>query len=320
VPFKKPKKGAAKGTGPGAKKGEKRPPKTKAAKAKQTAALKKGGGHSTKAKKPTDKRKGVQRKARRKTKRLSAAQRSALDSQMVAEQIRGIPLSEIAAAHRLKPAEVKKRITERRENLPRLLDQDAAVLIENFVVELQTSIGDLEAIATAALDGNNLNVAVGAKGRANVAREQLKELLQSVGALPHDLGTLTWVIDIRAVVTEINTAVVAFVEGVAAMPLPDANRQEVIEAAEKVTGRLDEIAQSPQDVQSLPDDGDDNEGGMEMGAGEHEHAEHPEGESLKEGDRISEEEIAKGGHNLDERVQEHQSPDTGGESKDDGGE
>jgi hypothetical protein len=304
------------------KKGQKRPPKTKAAKERQAAGLtKKGvGGNSTKAKAKAGadkrKRKGPARgKARKVTKRLGAAQRSALDSQMVAEQIRGIPLAEIAVTHKLKPAEVSKRIKARRENLPRLLDQDAAEIIENFVVELQVSIGDLEAIASAALEGNNLPSAVGAKDRANKAREQLKELLQSVGALPHDLGTLTWVIDIRAVVTEINAAIVGFVGAVGEMPLPDVNRQEVIDAAEKVTGRLDEIAQSPQDVQPLPEEEGDNEGGMEMEKGEHEHS---EGEGLKEGDRISEEEIAKGGHNLDERVREDQKPATGGEQKDDG--
>lgn len=295
------------------KKGQKRPAKTKAAKAKQTAALKKGGGGSTKSAKATDKRKGHQRKSRTRTKRLSAATRSALDTQMVAEQIRGIPLAEIARTHKLKPAKAAERIKDRRANMPRLLDLDAAEIIENFVVELQLSIGDLEAIAAAALGGNNLNAAVGAKDRANKAREQLKELLQSVGALPHDLGTLTWVIDIRAVVTEINAAIVAFVGSVDTMPLPDANRQEVIEAAEKVTARLDQIGQSPQDVQSLPEE-DDDEGGMEMERGEHE-----EGQPLKEGDRISEEEIAKGGHNLDERVREGQKPDEG-DSKDDGGE
>lgn len=321
TPKKKPAKPKAaakpkrKGPQPnGRKPGEKRPAKSKEAKERQTAALKRGGGGSTKAKKPSQdkrKRKGPARgKTKRPSKRLSAAQRSALDSQMVAEQIRGIPLTEIGITHKLKPTEVSKRIKARRENLPRLLDQDAAEIIENFVVELQVSIGDLEAIAAAALDGSNLNAAVGAKDRANKAREQLKELLQSVGALPHDLGTLTWVIDIRAVVTEINSVVVSFVRDIAAMPLPDANRLEVVEAAEKVTARLDQIGQSPQDVQSLPA-GDDDEGGMEMEKGEH------EGEPLKEGDRISEEEIAKGGHNLDERVRETEKP-AEGDSKDDG--
>lgn len=316
-----PKKKPAKAKKPhSSKPGQKRPPKTKAAKERQAAGLtKKGvGGKSTKAKKPGDKRKrkGPARgKAKRKSKRLSAAQRSQLDSLMVAEQIRGIPIAEIATTHKLKPAEVQKRIAARRENLPRLLDLDAAKIIENFVVELQVSIGDLEAIAAAALDGNNLNAAVGAKDRANKAREQLKELLQSVGALPHDLGTLTWVIDIRAVVTEINTAIVAFVGSVAQMPLPDANRQEIIDAAEKVTAELDRIGESPQDVNPLPEDGDDDKGGLEMDGGEHE----PEGGELKEGDRISEEEIAKGGHNLDERVREDQTP-AEAEKKDDGGE
>lgn len=301
--------GQKKGKQPnGRKPGEKRPAKTKAAKARQTAALKKGGPKATR----TDdkrKRKGPARgKAKRRTKQLSAAQRGARDTQMLAEQIRGIPLGEIARTHKLKTKQVSDRIKARREGLPRLLDKDAAEIIENFVEELQVSIGDFEQIAVAALDGANLAVAVGAKARANAAREQLKELLQSVGALPHDLGTLTWVIDIRAVVLEINAAVEAFVAEVGQLPIPDDNRTMVLDAAGKVVARLDQAAASPQDVRAPSN---------EEGAGMDDQRDRP----LKEGERIEEHEVTDKDR-LDERPADAGPPpprDDDRDKKDDGG-
>lgn len=229
----------------------KKKPAKAAASAKKKAAAKPAKKPASKAGTKADKRKrkGPARgKAKKPGKRLTAAQKSLRDTRMLTLQIQGLSLEEIGAEVGLSVGRVKERILAKKKELPRLLDMDAAAIIENFVVELQVSISDFEKIASAAVEGANLPVAVGAKGRANDARTQLRELLQSVGALPHDLGTLTWVIDIRAVVTEINTTVENFAAAVGAMDLPKDKRDAVLDAAGNVVAVLDEIAESPQTV------------------------------------------------------------------------
>lgn len=231
---------------------------------------------TTKAKKPYDpkaprakakpgdkrKRKGAARgKARKPSKALTAAQRSVRDTLMLTRRIQGWDWPEIMAEAGIKRKQTAEELVKaKRESMPKLLDRDEVEIIENLILELQVSIGDFEKIANAALDGNNLNVAVGAKARADDSREKLRELLQSVGALPHDLGTMTHIIDIRAIVVEINSVVEGFVDVVRALPLPDDQRGLVIEAAEKVAGRLDDIASSPQSVRSTNEEGDEDMG------------------------------------------------------------
>jgi enamine deaminase RidA (YjgF/YER057c/UK114 family) len=151
---------------------------------------------------------------------------------------------------------VKFALKAKREAQDNLLDKDVVEIVEGMVEELRTSIGDFEKMTMAAMEANNLPVAVGAKKGANEAREKLRELLQSVGALPHDLGTLTHVIDLRAVVVEINTAVEEFmtwmkswVEAVEQeVELPAEKKVEVLDAAGRVVQRLDQIAGAPQNV------------------------------------------------------------------------
>ena len=174
---------------------------------------------------------------------------------MLTRKIQGWTWEDLSAEHGLSVTAVKEAVKKKKESLPRLLDKKETEIIEQMVEELQVSIGDFEQIASAAMEQANLPVAVGAKGRADTARGQLLELLQSVGKLPNDLGTLTWIIDIRAVVLEINGAVEEFVKAVEkeVADLPDATRTPILEAAGTVTKKLDEIADSPQTVTPTTD-------------------------------------------------------------------
>jgi hypothetical protein len=276
-----PKKPGKPGKKPGAPKASaKKPAKKSAAKSAQKSVHKSAHKPAQKGKaagkkpydpkaprakaKPGDKRKrkGAARgKARKPSKALTAAQRSVRDTLMLTRRIQGWDWPEIMAEAGIKRKQTAEELVKaKRESMPKLLDRDEVEIIENLILELQVSIGDFEKIANAALAGNNLNVAVGAKARADDSREKLRELLQSVGALPHDLGTMTHIIDIRAIVVEINSVVEGFVDVVRALPLPDDQRGLVIEAAEKVAGRLDDIASSPQSVRSTTDEGDEEMG------------------------------------------------------------
>jgi ribosome-binding protein aMBF1 (putative translation factor) len=252
-------KAAARGRVPGKSKTPKKPAQKSARKPDRKAGKSTTAG---KGKPDKRKRKGPARgKARKPGKRLSAAQKSVRDTLMLTRKIQGWTWEELAAEHKLSVTAVREAVEKKRKSLPKLLDKEAAEIIEDFVLELQVSIGDFEKIASAAMEGANLPVAVGAKARADAARDQLRELLQSVGTLPHDLGTLTWVIDIRAVVVEINGAVEGFAESMRALGLPKDKQQQMDEGVARVVGRLDEIATSPQTVtSSTTENGGDPDG------------------------------------------------------------
>lgn len=307
APKKKPTKRAAAPKKAAAKPSAKKPAKKPAQKSAHKSAHKSDDGTPkrrpgqqisktrTKAK-PGDKRKrkGPARgKSRKKGKRLSAAQINLRATVMLTRHIQGWSYEEIAADAGVKVEAARKIVQRRRESFPKLLDRDAVEIIENLALELQLSIADFEAIASAAIEGNNLSVAVAGKARADDAREKLRELLQSVGALPLDLGTMTHIIDIRAVVVEINTSIERFVDAIAAIPMPDDARAAVRAEAKRVSGRLDEIAAAPQNVTPTTNQGDEMDD--------------KKPDDLKEGDRIEEKDIGKGDR-LDERVKEAGSP------------
>lgn len=221
---------------------KKRAARSKAAKkpakkpAKKAAAKAKAKGKETKATAPSGPR-------------LSAAQQSIRDTLMLTRLGQGWTVSEAAAEAGISERQAKTAIKKKREALEQgesLLERDVVEIIEGLVEELRMSVGDFEKIASAAMEQNNLPVAVGAKKGADDTRDKLRELLQSVGALPHDLGTVTHLIDLRAVVVEINIAVEGFVSDVLKLDLPKAKKEQIDSAHGRLTKRLDAIATSPQ--------------------------------------------------------------------------
>lgn len=180
--------------------------------------------------------------------KMSAAEQSVRDTLMLSRKIQGFSYPEIAAEFGLNKITVEKAIKNKREATELLLDRDVVDIVEGMIEELQATAVDFEKIALSALKTRNLNSAIGAKRGAMEARRDLRELLQSVGALPHDLGTVHHIVDIRAVVIQINENVEKFVAAVEEVDLPKETRSKVLGAAKRVSGTLDEIAEAPHAV------------------------------------------------------------------------
>lgn len=193
------------------------------------------------------------------TKRMSAAQQSVRDSLMLTRKLQGFSFTEIAAEFGVTKRTVELSIRHKREASEMLLDKDVVEIVEGMIEELQAAAVDFEKIALAAMQEQVLTAAIGAKKGAIDARHELRELLQSVGALPHDLGTVHHIVDIRAVVVQINENVEKFVAVVEEVDLPKEARGKVLSAAKHVSGTLDQIAEAPHAV------GASNGGGSDEG-------------------------------------------------------
>jgi hypothetical protein len=181
------------------------------------------------------------RKARKKGPKMTAAQQSVRDTHMLARHFQGWSAEEIGEEFDLSPDAVKKALIKKKAAQEKLLNLDPTVIIERLVQEHQVAIADLEKIAAAAMEVSNLTAAVGAKRSAMDGREKLRELLQSIGALPNDLGTLTHVIDLKAVAEELVAVVDQFSIGVRALKLSKKDEGSVLEVAGEVTAKLKEI-------------------------------------------------------------------------------
>lgn len=224
--------------------GRKRAP-TKRSPAKKAPASK----GKTKAKAP--KRKAAKKKAvgkapRARGPRLTAAQQSIRDTLIVARKHQAWPWEAIAKEAGISVSATKKAYYNRLKASENLLEEDPIKIIRMLVEGLQLSIGDLEQLAVAGLEERNLAVAVGAKKGANDAREKLQDLLQSVGVLPHELGTLRWHVEFRSVVVQLVDTVDGFVQTIEGLKLPKAKREEIVTAAKTVRGELESMGATPQ--------------------------------------------------------------------------
>jgi hypothetical protein len=204
-----------------------------------------------KRKPPASMRGRTQPKRESKTSRLSAARQSMRDTLMLTRvESQGWTIREAAAEAGLTEKAAKNALKKKREAIgDSLLDEDMVSIVESLIRQWQASIGDYEKLAVAAMDNNHPAVAVGAKKGADGAREKLTELLQAVGGLPHDLGTVTHTIEIRAVVMKINTLVEGFVGEIMNLDLAEKDRKPIVLAAGELTQGLDAISSSPQTVQ-----------------------------------------------------------------------
>lgn len=235
--------------------GKRKPPAKKAAK-------KRGPAKRPPVKKPATKKarkKAPKKKAKAaKGPRLTAAQQHLRDTLMVVRvDGQGWSIEEAATEAGIKVEAAKLAIKKKREAQVQLLDKDPVEIIEGLVVQWQMAIGDFEQIAAAAAEANNLPVAVGAKKGAGEAREKLTELLQSFGTLPHDLGTITYTVEIRAVAMKINGAIEDFVSAVKEMKLPKKFREPIELAAGQTIAQIDSIATKPQSVTPEEEENED---------------------------------------------------------------
>jgi len=178
------------------------------------------------------------------SKRLSAAQMVARDSLIVQRVAQGWSWPAIAGEANLSISAAQRAHAARVREAPFRLGADPVKVVENIFTAYQLSIGDFEAIASAALEKNQLAVAVGAKKGANDAREKVVLLLQATGRLPQDLTALRHLIDIRAIAVRMLDAVDSLQregELIAQIEDPAARRRAIDEATAKIRTTFAEV-------------------------------------------------------------------------------
>lgn len=201
-------------------------------------AIKKAGKRSAKRAKAT--------KGKARGPRLTAAAQSIRDTLIVARKHQNWPWEAIAKEAGISVSATKKAYYSRRDASENLLEQDPIDIIRMLVEGLQLSIGDLEQLAVAGMEERNLAVAVGAKKGANDAREKLQDLLQSVGVLPHELGTLRWHVEFRSVVVKLVDTVDGFVKAIETMKMPKDLRDQIVGEAKKARTELEGMGTMPE--------------------------------------------------------------------------
>jgi hypothetical protein len=112
---------------------------------------------------------------------------------MVNERVRGLPWPVVARNSGLSERRCKEIFAEWRRTHPPLRLRDPMDIVDDALRHYEALIGDLELDAVTARPGTT--VAVGARNAKMRAIREMLELLQAVGSLPADLGSLAAVID-----------------------------------------------------------------------------------------------------------------------------
>lgn len=173
--------------------------------------------------------------------RLNAAQQSIRDSWIMARIAQGWTWEEAAKEAGIAVKTAKEAVRRRKQVLPNLLEQDPVKIVEEVIQAFQSDAGDFEKMAAAYAESNP-SAAIGAKKAAQDARWRMMVLMQSLGILPRQLGTLRHLVEIRGVVGVVIGAVDDFEEAVRGMKLPKAKREEILEASGAVRKELEEVA------------------------------------------------------------------------------
>jgi hypothetical protein len=176
-----------------------------------------------------------------KGRRLTNAEKTVRDTLIVERVALGWNWPDIAKEAGLSQEQTKRNYRARMKALPKLLEMDPMKIIELLVEGFQSSVIDFEVMAREYAE-RNPSAAVGAKKAAVETRKDLAQLLQATGQLPHELGTLRHLHDIRMTVRHLLGHVDKFSERVRTIELPPAQKEEVLEAADELKGGLREIA------------------------------------------------------------------------------
>ena len=114
--------------------------------------------------------------------------------QIVAQRIRRVPWSQISKEHGCTIRRCQEIFEEWRDQNPTLRHSDPQEIVDELLYGYQSVIEDFEKLATTA---DQDSARVGALNGKLRAFREMAELLQAIGALPNDLGTLTLAIDGR---------------------------------------------------------------------------------------------------------------------------
>lgn len=141
--------------------------------------------------------------------RLRAAQKAMRDALIVQRVRESWTWAMIAEEAGIKPRQCQ-RVWESFRDGPGPLDIDPVSYVEELAMGYRISVGQFTALAA---NADNTAAAVGALKGANDAREKLLALVQSVGVVPEDLGTLKLHRDVQTVALTMLDAMAEFEAG-----------------------------------------------------------------------------------------------------------
>lgn len=176
---------------------------------------------------------------------LSNAEKSLRDSLIVQRVAQGWTWEEISKEVHLSISQCKRAHRAKKKVMADLLDMDPIEIVKSVIEGFQLSIGDLEKMAYE-YGAAHPSAAVGAKKGADDARRNLVVLLQSIGVLPNELGTLRYVREVRVIVDILVESVDRFEKHLGAIEMPQKHRKEVLDASKQLRESLKEAAGSPQ--------------------------------------------------------------------------
>lgn len=136
-----------------------------------------------------------------------------------AARVRNAPWSAIAAEHSLSVARCQQIFNAWADSNPTLREHDPLAIVDELLYGYQAVIEDCES-TVARSEGT---VRVGALNTKMRAYREVAELLQAIGVLPNDLGTMHLHIDGQITADRIITVLERF-------DVPDAVYEEILEA------------------------------------------------------------------------------------------
>lgn len=123
---------------------------------------------------------------------LTPAQQYERNMDVVADRIRSIPYAKIAKKHGLTIRRCEQIFHDWKSHNPSLREHDPILIVDELIMGYQSTIEDL---AIKAADGASDMVKIRAMQAKLSAYADLTKLLQAVGVLPNDLGTMHLHID-----------------------------------------------------------------------------------------------------------------------------
>lgn len=126
---------------------------------------------------------------------MTAMQIAMRNLEVVSDRMRGDSVEVVANKYGLSGQRIRGIMAEYRESNPTLRHHDPVDIVDELLDGYTADLRALNDTYDQAAKGNNLNARIGAVNARMTARARIAELLQAIGVLPHDLGTMHLVID-----------------------------------------------------------------------------------------------------------------------------
>jgi len=179
-----------------------------------------------------------------KGKNITNAEKALRDTLILQRRAQRWTWEEIAEEVGLSVSACKRAAKAKKETMLQILDMDPVEVVKKIIEGFEASIGDLEVMAVEYASAHP-SAAVGAKKGADEARRNLITLLQSIGFLPNELGTIRWVVEVRQIVELLTTSVTRFEARITELDLSDENRKHLEDASGDLRKALSEAAGTP---------------------------------------------------------------------------